>query len=173
MLNRLDNVVANNCALGATHGLADFSQSSDGAYSSLIAVGRKPEVCRTTVTIDMLSRYVERHAIDRIDVIKVDVEGAEGLVLEGARDLLRDERRRPRVALLELYDENLRPYGTSVDALVRTMADFGYLAYCVSRGGEPVRFGPQHHNLKYNVFFACDPKSITGQLPVINGRRRS
>lgn len=58
----------------------------------------------SVVTID---RYVTDKQIDRVDFIKMDVEGAETMALEGARDTIR--RHRPRLAIC-LYHTNLE-YG--------------------------------------------------------------
>ena len=47
------------------------------------------------VTLDTLDSYCAAHQITRLDFIKVDVEGAEHLVLRGAQKTL--ERMRPTV----------------------------------------------------------------------------
>jgi hypothetical protein len=66
-----------------------------------------------TVTLD---DYCARCGIDRIDVLKVDVEGAESLVLAGAADLL--ARRAIAVVLIEVTDVTLSAAGaTSLDLL--------------------------------------------------------
>ena len=96
MLNDFANVHVNHCALGKAPGTAEFSQAADAAFSSLIAVGRRPEAKRFTVTIDTLDAYLARHSIQHVHVIKLDVEGAEKLVIEGAQALFSDAARRPR-----------------------------------------------------------------------------
>src|SRR5262245_18156961 len=82
-LNGFQHVVANCSAIGSEEGTASFSRSADGLYSSLIPVGRKPEAARTTVRVETLAGYLGRSGLARVDVLKVDVEGAEGLVLDG------------------------------------------------------------------------------------------
>ena len=58
------------------------------------------------------------------DLMKIDVEGAEGLVLEGARELL--SRTKPML-LLELHPTKLRRnFGTNTAAVVDTIVGHGY-----------------------------------------------
>jgi FkbM family methyltransferase len=83
-------------------GVAKFNVSSySSATNSLSGFGRFPGVVRTdsvpTVTLDwLLSQFRQPH------VVKVDVEGAEALVLQGAAELL--ERIRP-VIIIEVGSE--------------------------------------------------------------------
>lgn len=160
-LNGLANVCVSQCALGDKVGAVEFSQSTDGAYSSLIAVGRRPEERRVEVRIDTLPNYLQRHGIARVDVVKIDVEGAESLVLEGAKAVFENPQFAPRVAMIELFDGNLRAYGSSGAAIMATMRDYGYQAYCASTiDGHAEPFDPQRHQAIYNVFFARDPKHV-------------
>jgi len=59
-----------------------------------------------------------------IDLVKIDVEGAEDLVLEGMRDGLRS--RRYRALVLELHPEHLRARGVDPAICLRGLADLGY-----------------------------------------------
>jgi hypothetical protein len=59
------------------------------------------------------------------------VEGAEGLVLEGARNVLNTLR---PVVVLEWYADFLRPFGTSPDALLAFARDYEYLLFSVPGG---------------------------------------
>lgn len=160
ILNGFRHVTANNCALGAQSGLTSFSQSTDGAYSSLIAVGRKPEAEATKVMVRTIDDYLADTGLTRLDVLKADVEGAEALVIQGAAEVFSDPKRRPRIVLLELFDENLRVYGTSVTAVVEQMGLFGYAPYIVDVHAGLKPFGSEHHNHYYNVFFAAEPSHL-------------
>jgi FkbM family methyltransferase len=161
-LNRLENVVTNNVALGAKPGETEFSQAIDGAYSSLLAVGRRPEHRQIKVIVDTIDAYSARCALPRIDVMKVDVEGAEALVIEGARRVLESDRRRPRVVMLELNSVNLAPYGSSIDQMVEKMAGFGYFPHIVDTTGRLSEYSAGHHDIFQNVFFFSD-RNVSGQ----------
>jgi hypothetical protein len=57
------------------------------------------------VPVITLDAYLRERAIERVDVVKIDVEGAEPLVLQGMGELLR--RCVPRLVILESWPETL------------------------------------------------------------------
>jgi FkbM family methyltransferase len=63
---------------------------------------------------------------DGVDVLKIDVEGYEGEVLAGARGLLADSRKRPRVIYLEVHLALLDRTNHSPDELRGTLQAAGY-----------------------------------------------
>ena len=75
-------------------------------------------------SVDTLDRFVEREAIDRLDLIKIDVDGHEYPVLKGALKTL--ARFRP-VLVMEIspYVHNEQKHGFG--ALVGLLRDAGYL----------------------------------------------
>jgi hypothetical protein len=80
-----------------------------------------------------------------LDVLKIDVEGAELRVLTGARDAL--SRLRPMI-LLEVSDASLKAQGGSRDDLIQFLESQAYRLYLFDAGtGLPVpafegRYGP-------------------------------
>ena len=50
------------------------------------------EQSRIIAKFGTIDEFVSTHGIDRIDIMKLDVQGAEHLVLEGARDMLCSKR---------------------------------------------------------------------------------
>ena len=79
------------------------------------------------VSVRTLDDLVTELGIDRIDLLKIDVEGYEAAVIRGARDLL--ERRAIGSVLCEFNDYWLRASGTSSAALWRTFLDLGFRDY--------------------------------------------
>jgi FkbM family methyltransferase len=63
---------------------------------------------RSSTRIDTVDSWCARHGLDRIAFIKIDVEGFEPLVIEGARGVI--DRDRPSL-LLEIEDRHLERYG--------------------------------------------------------------
>ena len=80
------------------------------------------------------SRRSTRLALGRVDVVKIDVEGAEFKVLTGGGALLRE--RRP-ILLIEANAGALHGQGTSVEALLGLLHGLGYAIHVFSeRTGE-------------------------------------
>ncbi len=160
LLNGFKHVCANNFAIASSDGKTSFSQATDSAYSSLIPVGRKAEENQITISVYALDSYMAHRQLERVDILKVDVEGAEGKVLQGGAATFGSARKRPRIAMLEVYNPNLKPYGSSVNEIVSMMEGFGYKPFFVSPQGQPLPFKKEHHDRYYNVFFVTDESAF-------------
>jgi FkbM family methyltransferase len=68
----------------------------------------------------------------KVTLIKADVQGAEMLVLTGAREVI--ERHRPAI-FVEVDDEALRQFGSSSAELIETVENFGYTTHALTRRG--------------------------------------
>jgi FkbM family methyltransferase len=152
-INGFTHIKTHDVAIGAIDGFSHFSQSSDGAYSSLRPSGRRSERRSLHVQVRTLDSYLKDGTFPRVDVIKMDVEGAEALVIEGGRTLLSSQQLRPRILMIELFDDNLRPFGTSISDVTSRMHAFGYRPFVASPGGGLEPFTQRHYNTRYNVFF--------------------
>ncbi len=125
-LNRCRNVCVEAFALGASPGEAELFlvRGSQTGCNSL----RPPQVAEPTETlrvlVETLDRLLQRQQIERVDFIKMDVEGAEWGVLQGAAQLL---GRRPRpVVLCEVQDIRTQPWGYRAKEIVLFLARLGY-----------------------------------------------
>jgi len=74
----------------------------------------------TCTTVDLL---VEKYGLDRLDLVKVDVEGAELQVLRGMSTTLK--RLRPRI-IVELVPSLLEGFSTTIAAINDYLAAFQY-----------------------------------------------
>jgi FkbM family methyltransferase len=99
-----------------------------------------------------LDDICEANGIGKVALIKIDVEGAELLVLRGAEALLRSERR-PHTIMLEVVDEYLQRFGNSTAELCAWLDARGYRPH-VADGDHlrPVTAG--EINVE-NVLFRC------------------
>jgi len=70
-----------------------------------------------------LDDIVKEAGVARVDAIKIDVEGAELMVLKGASETL--DRYRPAIAV-ELVDRQLKAMGASVEEVMAFMRSHGY-----------------------------------------------
>ncbi len=78
-----------------------------------------------------LDEYLRRAAIERVDVIKIDVEGAEVKVLRGAQVLL--SRPDAPAMMLEFNPPLLKLMGTSGEELSALLSSYGYKLQVVAQ----------------------------------------
>jgi FkbM family methyltransferase len=152
LLNGFTNMSASPCAVGEVEGQVGFVISSDSAYSSLVDTGRKPVLERIVVAMTTLDGYCEKQNVARVDVLKVDVEGAEERVIAGALNLLRDRARRPRTVMLELYEPMLQGNHSSIESILNQMHNLCYGPFVLWKG-QLVPFTREHYNRFANVVF--------------------
>lgn len=80
----------------------------------------------STIETDTLDNIARENKIDRVDLIKIDIEGYEMHALRGAFQLLK--RHRPRL-FVEVGYTRLLKNGTSPTEMVTFLADLGYTVY--------------------------------------------
>src|SRR5262249_27455239 len=128
--NRLGNVRLYPCAIWDRPGaLAYLPEGSNGTVADLEPASDLPPGARLipTATLDDLLA-----GLDRVDMIKLDVEGAEFRVLRGAARTL---QRRPLV-VSELSPELLRRVsGASAEHYLTGFLDLGYGLSVIDRDG--------------------------------------
>jgi FkbM family methyltransferase len=99
-----------NVGLGANAGRARLYGGSGSPLASVyrregLSIESVPGEAPEEVGIDTLDSYCQRHDIERIDLLKLDVEGHELAVLEGASGLL--EQRRIGIVQFEYGGANI------------------------------------------------------------------
>jgi len=154
--NRLSNLVINNCAVGARNEEVEFFVAQDGGFSSTVDTGRRRIVEKTRVRMVTLDSYCSEVGLSRVDFLKVDVEGAEPKVITGARQLLLNGERKPRLIMLELHEGMLREFDSSVREMNAVMEAYGYHPFVCIEGGLVPLADVQHFQAQ-NVFFRSDP----------------
>lgn len=139
--NGLQNVRLNRCALADRCDDVNLyvAQPDNVGQSSL----RRPHnytgialkvPCRT------LDDYAEEQGLRQVDVIKIDVEGAELSVLKGARKVL-SGKTKPTL-IVEFWDEFQREYGASCDEMAAFLRDRGYQLFSIDESG-PIPYSAQ------------------------------
>lgn len=90
-----------NCAMGAEAGQAVLSFSVDNRSGGVVSDQANPAAGHVaeTVAVETADALVQARGISRVDFIKLDVEGFEAKVLQGAQDLLQQHQ---PITLLEL-----------------------------------------------------------------------
>lgn len=79
-----------------------------------------------------LDDLMTRRGWPPVSLIKIDVQGAEERVLDGARQTL---RRRSPALFLEVHDQALRGFGSSAERLLGRVAAAGYSLHALGRRG--------------------------------------
>jgi len=152
-LNRLSNVTVYAGAVSQRTGSAEFATAADGAMNSLAKTNHPAQVItrwRTVPTVS-LDDYAEQQGLARVDFMKIDVEGAEKLVFEGARRLLNSSA--AVTILFEAFDLNASGFGYSVESFLSDLLQRGLKLYCFDTGGEltPIqRYEPRFGREVYN-----------------------
>ena len=88
------------------------------------------------LTLDFLIKSL---SIDTLRVIKIDVQGAEPLVIAGSIQTLKEYM---PIIFSEIYDEGLRSFGFTVSGYVQTLVDIGYVPYIVKDSKHLERIEP-------------------------------
>lgn len=151
LLNGISNVQVIQKCVADYCGKTEFSISTDSAYSSMMDTMRRPEQQVIQAEVIRLDDFCAENQIEQIGLIKVDVEGAEERVINGAKELLTGAKP-PRLIMMELYDNNLKIFGSSISKVIEKMASYGYSPYVLVNKTK-VTFEDKHHNEYYNVFF--------------------
>jgi FkbM family methyltransferase len=132
-LNGFSNIFAANLGLGDAPATLTMKVNCPTNRGGNRITRATPEGEHFSIVLETLDRFVAQREIDRLDVVKIDVEGFELAVLEGAREVL--ERFRPRL-FIELIDGNLREQGTSAAEVVAHLRSTGYRVYHAETGEE-------------------------------------
>jgi len=136
------NVTASSLALGRTNGRADLvlHPSANFGASSLRPDSAAAHLRRAPVKVAALDDYLDRADVAKVDVLKMDVEGAELDVIEGASRTLTAN---PDIVLVvEFLRENPLRFGRTVEDLEARLRELGFLLLTLTADGlrryEPV-----------------------------------
>jgi FkbM family methyltransferase len=163
-LNRLTNVTQFNVALGATDGYSHLTVADDEhagqntfgqfAYDAIRAIGGQ------RVPVRRLDGLVEHAGLECVDVIKIDVEGAEEQVLVGGQATI--QRHKP-ILLMEVNEGALRHQHTSGPQLVERLTDWGYQIYVFDAAtGQPRVAAPGEFS--DNILAAHSEQPLTAKI---------
>jgi FkbM family methyltransferase len=136
--NRLQNVCALRVAVWDRRGSADLlvAPLEHSGHNTLGGFGYGTTLERQeTVPLERLDEIIRGQGLERVDVIKIDVEGAELFALQGAAEIL--QRFHPML-LLEVSDRTLQHQGSSSRSVLEWLQRHGYSFYSLdSSSGLP------------------------------------
>ena len=144
-LNRLTNVVVLPVAASLTKGKARLYHGPEPGSNSL---GEGPSRGGSSEEVDTesLDKLLEHAGVDWVNLIKMDVEGAEEVVLHGANRVVTSMR---PVVIFEVYPEAALRLGLSASGAREFLAALGYDFFDVGRSGaiSPIKFPPPSGNV--------------------------
>ena len=136
-LNGMHSVLAEPIAIGAKSREQKFFRvvSGDSTRGGLRPPASSDSVAETSVATVRLDDYVERLALDRVDIVKLDVEGGELEVLEGASTVL--AKFRP-VFICEVLDATTQAWGYDAREIVLKFQRRGFRLFEIQLDGSIV-----------------------------------
>ncbi len=138
----------------ATFHFAERGVDNQGMGS--LVMDRHPSLALACeVETSRLDDFVAQRKIERIDWIKVDIQGAEPLFLDGARETLR--RLAPDL-LVEVDPVDLRAGGSNSRELLRALDGLGYRAFELADGALGPPIDPRTVSEEFaadNVYCTC------------------
>lgn len=153
-LNGFDNVIAVEAAVADKAGTLRYApRSGGGGVFKLASFGTQldPSLLRDVATVSLDDHFAGGNDPD---LLKIDVEGAEMLVLRGMRRIL--DQARPRV-FVEVHPNTIQGFGSRADDVLDLLESYGYRCRQVSQApGYPL--DPVERPIRHNVMLYAVPE---------------
>jgi FkbM family methyltransferase len=144
------SITATRCGLSDKPGTTHLEEVAGNSGATTFALDERGE----TIVLETLDNFCKVHQVERMDLIKVDVEGNELRVLEGSRESL---IRWSPVLMVEFNQSALERAGTSVEKLVEFLRETGYELFVAKRDQMVPFQSASQESMIVNVF--CIPKT--------------
>jgi hypothetical protein len=91
------------------------------------------------VSTDSLDSLLAPEDVAKVRLVKIDVEGAEWLVIAGMRDFLR--RGRPDLeVVVEMRPQSIREHGKTVEEFFSIFSELGFFPYQIENNYSPLSY---------------------------------
>ena len=148
-LNNCTNVEPNNLAVGQADGEIEIFLSDIDTSGSLKLRRYKKTYEVQKTKIIKLDDYVSDRNIDRLDFIKIDIEGGELDAFKGAERLL---TRFMPCLFVEIQSHSTELFGYKPEEIFSFLYSFGYESFVINKGGLE-SFDFREPLTEYNFFF--------------------
>jgi len=151
-INNLNNIEAVNKAVSDKKAELDFYVSNSFNKGTHSLVYNPVQHSKVPIKIECLplSEFIEHNNINRIDFIKIDVEGAEYEVIKGMENAIK--RFKP-ILLVEVNNDAQETHGLSSKALKEYICSFGYNCFDITEDGNLLESPlSKSHNVENVVF---------------------
>lgn len=144
-----------NMAISDQTGQITFYPAVDSGRNSLAKnkiTDRNPILVQA-ITLDHLVKTLD---ITRIDLLQIDVEGAEVLVIKGAKQCL--EEKKIQAILCEWHPQQIRcEFNADPQNLIDNLKDYGFRVSCIQfNTGIEIDFDPQRAEEYQHLLFSLD-----------------
>lgn len=130
-INQLENVRVFHAAVSDQEGVTRFYHNNDAPNSYSLGAANDNTEFEEIETLT-LEKVFEQEKIKRFDLMKIDVEGAEELVLQGAKSLI--EQMQPEI-IFEVSGKGAERLGLSQDGAWNFLQELGYSFFAVEENG--------------------------------------
>lgn len=149
----LSETPADNVPVYASCGQGDPDDENSGLGSLFGGAENVPELQRISITT--LDIWLMEHPLDRIDLIKIDIEGAELPCLKGAECTLRQFR---PVLIVEIQDTTATTAGYRASDILIFLSSLGYTFETIHHGGRLTELNIENLQSFQNVL--CTPTAM-------------
>ena len=141
------SVSLQNIALGAVPDELNMYQDCDtNSGANRMVPGNDDQLSVVKVPVTTIDIFISENKIAKVEFIKIDVEGFEMKVLEGASATLSNLQ--PDL-FIELDDQNLRAQGSSATALCQYLQGYSYTIF---EEGKNVPFDCNNYSSSLNIY---------------------
>ena len=169
LLNRQPRIEVLPVALGDEEGETEFICVSQGAYSALKVAEVPGDTSAIRVRQATLDAIAASEQLNSVDFIKMDVEGAELLVLQGGEDFFRKVPR--ALVMCEFNDNRAAAYGHTSREVYRWLREREYRWFRLSQYARLVP-QPDEATYEYTNLVACPAEKLDVMAPWTNDQAR-
>lgn len=127
-----DRITIHDMAISNQEGSIDFVLTGESEVNHIATTQLLPGQTVKKVSTITLDTFAQKNNINQIDFLKVDVEGAELLVFQGAKKLL--ETGKIKIIVFEL-NKNYAEFGYTPNELVNYLKNHNYFVFRLTHNG--------------------------------------
>ncbi|MFH1292185.1 MAG: FkbM family methyltransferase [bacterium] len=138
-LNQFQNVECNRIGISNSEGRGQLYLSPENMGDHRIYTS---PAGRQSIEIEMMSIdfFMKKNGLQRVDLIKMDIQGAEGLAIQGMRKVIADN---PHIKMFtEFWPQGIERTGLSPSSILRTIEEMGFKIFMINKKNgdlEPVQ----------------------------------
>lgn len=148
--NQVANIEGLCLALGARQGTAAVVDNEEDTSRTFLRCSPPNSGETPTAAVETLDAFAKIRGLERIDFLKIDVEGFESEILEGALSLL--TRQAIKVIQIELDERSLNRAGSEKSSVVSLLIEKGY---SLCHWHSPTKGFVRSTKEMYNSFFVA------------------